>query len=390
MKKKIFVILSRIPYPLEKGDKLRAFHQLRELSKNNELIICAVSDTTAHKEAYNIIKEFGSFVYFFRIRKAGIVLRLLRAYFSFSGKPFQVAYFYHKGIHRKIEQLIDLHQPDHLFCQLIRTAEYARSCKLDKTIDYQDVFSTGLKRRMEIAPWYLKPVLRSEYKRVGRYEAFCFDLFDKKTIISRPDRDQIPHSRREEIHVIPNGVDSDFFKPLDREKRFDIIFSGNMAYPPNVNGAEYLIRKIMPLVWEQRSNARVVLAGATPSGRVKALASEKVSVTGWVEDIREYYAQSRIFVAPMQIGTGLQNKVLEAMAMQLPVITSSLANNALQAHDGKELLIGRNASEYARHILSLLSDYSLSKKYGEQGYRFVLANFNWASTSAMLEKVITA
>ncbi|MDR4987947.1 MAG: glycosyltransferase [Bacteroidales bacterium] len=388
MKKKIFVILSRIPYPLEKGDKLRAFHQLRELSKNNELIICAVSDIPVHKEAYNIIREFGSSVYFFRLRKAGIVLRLLRAFFS--DKPYQVAYFYHKGIHRKIEQLIELHQPDHLFCQLIRTAAYARHSSVDKTIDYQDVFSTGLKRRLDVAPWYLKPLLRSEHKRVSRYEAYAFDLFDKKTIISRPDRDNIPHPLREEIHVIPNGVDSDYFTPLDREKRFDIIFSGNMAYPPNVNGAEYLVKKIMPLVWEERSDTRVVLAGATPSGKVKALASEKVTVTGWVDDIREYYAQSRIFVAPMQIGTGLQNKVLEAMAMQLPSVTSPLANKALRALDGEQLLIGRNASEYARHILSLLSDSSLSKNLGEKGYRFVLENFNWASTSAMLEKVITA
>ncbi len=388
LKRKIFIILSRIPYPLEKGDKLRAFYQVRELAKLHELIICAISDIPPHPDARKILQEFSNDVYFFRISKAGIMLRLLKA--AFSKKPFQVAYFHHHGIQRKIESLIQTHHPDHVFCQLIRTAEYARNLGIDKTIDYQDVFSAGLKRRVSVSPWYKRPLLLTEYKRVSTYEGEVFEFFDKKTIISIPDRDNIQHPLRHEIVVIPNGVDTSFFKPVEREKKYDVVFTGNMAYPPNVNGAEYLVKQIMPLVWQKNPGIRVVIAGANPSSAIRSLASSSVTVTGWVDDIREYYASSRVFVAPMQIGTGLQNKVLEAMAMQLPCITSPLANEALMAKEGTEILIGRNAGEYAEQILSLLSDSQTMEQLSRNGYRFVLQSFNWESTTAQLEKVIIA
>ncbi len=387
MKKKIFIILSRIPYPLEKGDKLRAFYQIRELSKKHDLILCAINDEQPHPDAINILQKFCSFLYLFRIRKGDIFLRLIKTIFS--TQPFQVAYFHKKSIHKQIDQLLEKHNPDHIFCQLIRTSEYAQNSNIDKTIDYQDVFSAGLKRRLDIAPWYRRMLLRTEYHRVLRYEAYVFDRFDKRTIISLPDRDKIPHPSREQITVIPNGVDTVFYKPLHKEKRYDIIFTGNMGYPPNINGAEFLVKEIMPLVWVKRPDTKVAIVGANPSARVKNLGSSKVLITGWVDDIRDYYASSKVFIAPMRIGTGLQNKVLEAMAMQIPCITSPLANEALGAREGDEIMVGNNAGLYAQHVLSLLSSSEERKQLGMKGYNFVLQHFNWESTTAKLEKVIT-
>lgn len=373
---------------MEKGDKLRAFYQIRELSKHHHLVICALSDAALHPEAYNVLKSYSKSLYFFRLHKAGIFLRLVCAIFSCM--PFQVAYFTNRRIKKNIQSLIVKHQPDHIYCQLIRTAEYVRKTDIDKTIDYQDVISGGLKRRLNISPWYMRPLLMAEYNRVVRYENKVFDRFDKRTIISYPDREMIPHPQRKMIVVIPNGVDTEYFKPVSAEKVYDIVFTGNMAYPPNINGAEYLVREIMPRVWASLPEVKVAIAGATPTARVKALASERVTITGWVDDIREYYARSVVFVAPMLIGTGLQNKVLEAMAMQLPCITSPLANNALNAKEGSEILIGRNAREYSQHILSLLKNSELRDRLKYKGYHFVLQNFNWESTSKTLEAVITA
>ncbi len=307
----------------------------------------------------------------------------------YTGKPFQAAYFFNRRINRDIALLIEKHRPDHIFCQLIRTAEYARNIDIDKTIDYQDVFSEGLKRRLRFSPWYLRPLLKSEYNRVKKYEYRVFDLFDKKTIISYPDLERIPHPGRNSIEVVPNGVDTDFFRPDSRDKEFEVLFTGNMAYPPNVDGAEFLVRDIMPIVWRQIPDARVAIAGAYPAARVRALAGKNVTVTGWVDDIREYYWKSRIFIAPMRIGTGLQNKVLEAMATGLPCITSPLANAALRAAPGKQVLIGSGPAEYAQHILSLLQDKKQGTSVGKEGYNFVLKGFNWESTSRKLESVIT-
>ena len=387
MKKKIFIVLSRVPFPLEKGDKLRAFHQIRELSKNHHLIVCALSDTGIHPDAYQTLKPYVSALYFFPLHKAGIYSRLVKAVFT--STPFQVAWFFSPRIKEKIHALIDHHQPDHLFCQLIRTAPYIQDRKEDKTIDYQDVFSAGLQRRRKVAPFYMRPLLQKEFKRVSKYENIIFNHFDKKTIISYPDREKIPHPRREEITVVPNGVDTGFFTPTGGEKHYDVVFTGNMAYPPNVRGAEYLVRQIMPLVWKSLPEARVAIAGASPVKQVRALASSKVEVTGWVDDIRDFYASSRVFVAPMQIGTGLQNKVLEAMAMKLPCVTSPLANHALRASEGEEVLIGHDTAEYAKHVLSLLKNKDLSVRLSENGHNFVLQHFNWEQTTKILQTVIT-
>ncbi len=381
-------MLSRIPYPLEKGDKLRAFYQIRELSKHHDLIICALHDAPPHPEAYNVLHAFSEHIYFFRLCRTGIVFRLIAALIS--NQPFQVAYFFNRRIYKKIHTLVARHKPHHIYCQLIRTAEYMRNIGIDKTLDYQDVFSAGLKRRMGVAPWYLKVLLKSEYLRVKRYEKKAFDFFDKHTIISYPDRELIPHHLNKKITVIPNGVDTDYFKPVKTNKTVDLIFSGNMGYPPNIDGAVYLVREIMPLVWKEDPGVRVAIVGATPAQQVRSLASDRVSVTGWVEDIRSQYGASKVFVAPMRIGTGLQNKVLEAMAMQLPCITSPLANKALNAINGKHLLIGRNTKEYAEHILSLLRNSDVRENLADNGYQFVLKKFNWQSNGKMLESVIVA
>jgi sugar transferase (PEP-CTERM/EpsH1 system associated) len=376
-----------VPYPLEKGDKLRAYYQIRELAKYHDLFLCALSDQPIHPQAEQKLLPFVKELRVFRFGKMAVAARLAANFFS--RRPFQVAYFYSKKIQKQINQYIEKTQPDFIYCQLIRTAEYLKDQAIDKTIDYQDVFSKGLDRRLQFAPWYMKIILKSEFSRVKNYEREVYDVFDNKTIISYPDRDLIPHPERDKIHVIPNGVDTDFFHPVEAVKDHDVIFSGNMGYPPNINGAEYLVHEIMPLVWAEKPDAKVIIAGANPSTKVRALASNKVLVTGWVDDIRLWYARAKVFVAPMQIGTGLQNKVLEAMAMKLPVVTSPLANQALWAKPGIELLIGNNPSHYAQQILSLLNDSNFSNKLSSNGLKFIIEQFQWSIICQRLEKIIT-
>jgi polysaccharide biosynthesis protein PslH len=386
LRKKIFFLLSRVPFPLEKGDKLRAYHQLRELSHTHDIILCALTDKPVHPQAREVLSAFATHVYFFPLGKAGIIFRLLINFFC--RRPFQVAYFFNKRIQRDIHKLIEKHQPDHLYCQLIRTAAYICDLPHHKTIDYQDAFSEGLRRRASVAPFYLKPLLYMEHRRVKRFESAVFEHFNEHTIISETDRASVCHPDRDRIHIIPNGVDTDYFSPRSCEKPYDLIFTGNMAYPPNVNGAVYLVKHIMPLVWKEVPEARLVLAGASPAYAVRALASEKVIVTGWVDDLRPWYCQSKVFIAPMQIGTGLQNKVLEAMAMELPCITSQLANRAIGAREGQEILIGKNTANFAQHILSLLYDLEFSKHLAISGNSFVTSHYQWSSVCRELEKVI--
>lgn len=383
---KIFILLPRIPYPIEKGDKLRAFNHIRFLSRNNQIILCALNDSRKHTDAYENLKPYCTDIYFFKLTRSSIFLNILSAFIS--GKPLQVGYFYNRRVKKKINKLIIKHQPDHIFCQLIRTAEYVKGITIPKTIDYQDVFSKGVQRRIQSAPFCLKPLFRLEYKRLLNYERDVFDQFDNKVIISRPDRELIPHPQKETIHIIPNGVDQDFFKPLKRAKKYDVIFTGNMGYPPNINASQFLVNAIMPLIWKKRPGTTLAIVGANPHQRVRSLASSKVSVTGWVDDIREYYAASTIFIAPMLIGTGLQNKLLEAMAMKIPGITTHLANGALKAKHASEIMIGDNAGELADHILQLLSNTELAETIAANGYAFVCHHYNWAEATRKLETIM--
>ena len=382
---KIFVLLPRIPWPLEKGDKLRAFNQIKQLAKNNEVILCALNTNQKAKkeDAFKALQPYCKSIIFIDISKYSILINLTKAFFK--RLPMQCGYFYNKKALKKIHNIIEKHKPDILFGQMIRVAEYLRHEKIKKVIDYQDVLSMGMKRRRDIAPFFLKPIFNMEYRRLKKYERDIFDDFDIKTIISKQDRDFIDHHKKEDILIVPNGVDHEYYSPQEQEKKYDIVFTGNMSYAPNINAAEHLAYQIMPLVWKYLPDAKLYIAGATPDPRVKKVASDNIIISGWLDDMRDAYAQSRIFIAPMRIGTGLQNKLLEAMSMKLPCITTPLANNPLGAEDNKEILVGNNEYELADHIITLLTDKEKAEYIAQNGYDFVHRVYDWEKATKIME-----
>jgi len=384
---RILVLLSRFPYPLVKGDKLRAFHHIKELAKKHEIILVALSDTKVEQKSITILSTYCSAIKVIRLPKWKIYCNLL-LHLLFTNKSLQVAYFYNKRAQKKINEYLIKYQPDHIYCQLIRVTEYVRKTNIKKTLDYMDALARGMERRVEDAPFYIKWFLKTEATRLKRYEHFIFNDFDNKIIISEQDRALIVHINNDEIKIVPNGVDYETYRIKESKKEFDLIFTGNMAYPPNVDSVVYLVNTIMPLVWEEKPAINLIIVGDQPSSKVLKLKSNKVIVTGWIEDMSAYYSKSNIFIAPMQIGTGLQNKLLEAMAMKLPCITSPLANNALGAIPNEHILIGSNEKEYTHHIINLIENKNLYMKIAENGYQFVTKNYTWEGSTAILENLI--
>ena len=382
---KIFVLLPRIPWPLEKGDKLRAYNQIKQLAKNNEIILCALNDDKKvdKQAAFQAMQPYCSSVNFIDLPKIGILFNVFRSYLI--GLPIQCGYFYSSKAKHKVHELIRHHKPDMLFGQLLRVAPYLHKVKIPKTIDYQDVFSMGMKRRAEIAGIFSRPFFEMEYNRLKKYERRVFDEFDVKTIISAPDRANIDHPQRKKILIVPNGVDHEYYKPMEMEKKYDIVFTGNMGYAPNVNAVEFLAYEIMPKVWERLPDAKLLIAGAQPDLKVKKVACDNIIVSGWVDDMREAYAQSRIFIAPMRIGTGLQNKLLEAMSMKIPCITTALANGSLHAVNGKEILVDNNSSDLAADIVYLLRRPDKAAELAEEGYNFVNRVYDWGAATKIME-----
>ena len=382
------VITSRFPYPLDKGDKLRAYHQINELAKECEVHLVSLSNKNIHEKDKNELEKICKSVSIYKLNKLQSVLSLFGALFN--KKPFQVALFYNKNIHKKIKKKTREINPNHIYCQLIRCAEYVKDeFDIPKTIDFMDVLSKGIERRISTSPFYLKKILETEAERLKIYENIMFEYFDNHAIISLQDQELIYHVKREEIAIIPNGIDTHFFSPDSKiKKKYTLLFNGNMQYQPNVKSAIYIVTHILPLVKEKIPGVSLLISGTSPTKEVQELASDAVTVSGWMDDIRDAYNQAIIFIAPMQIGTGLQNKLLEAMAMEMPCVTSKLANNALNAKTNDEILIGNSKEEYAELIIKLINDSSKREALGKNGQTYVRNNFNWeTSTKKLLESM---
>ena len=385
---KVMMILSRVPYPLEKGDKLRAFNQLKIISKHHEVILVCLNDQKTNPKAIEKLKPFCSEIHIIKLHKHLIAWNLFKGLFN--SKPFQVNYFYQKQAQNQLNKIIEQQLPAHIYVQLIRTAEYAKKYSfIPNTLDYMDAFSKGIERRIKHSIPGIRRIFIEEATRLKHYEADIFKYFDYKTIISEQDRELIEHPDHSEIDIVRNGVDFNYFTASEKEKKYDLVFTGNMAYPPNIQAAIYLEKEIMPIVRKVKPNTTLLIAGASPVNKVKALNNTLTTVSGWLPDIRDAYNESKIFIAPMQLGTGLQNKLLEAMSMQLPCITSTLANKALKAENNLEILIGNSTEEFAELIIQLIEDKDLQRKLALNGNIFVRENFNWESNCAVLLNHIT-
>lgn len=383
---RIYVLLPRFPFPLEKGDKLRAFHQLRVLSKKHEIHLCALNEGPLSAQQIEALRPYCASMMVVPLSGFERFFNLLRGLFS--SLPLQVAYFHNPRLAAMVREHIQTVKPDLVYCQLTRTAEVVRTLSgFQRVIDFQDAFAKGAERLMRHGPWLQRPIFALEFARLAKYEQLVFDDFDRHTVISAQDRDLLCILQREKVTVVPNGVDTDYFAPIDRPKDTDLIFTGNMGYAPNVRAAEVLVKEVLPIIKKSRKDTNLILAGARPSVQVKALAGQGVEVTGFVPDLREQYARARICVAPMQIGTGLQNKILESMGMGLPCITTSLANNAIGAEPGREVIIADSPQAMAQAVIDLLNDESKAQVLAEAGRTFVLKNFSWQAATAPLEQV---
>ncbi len=374
---KLLILTSRVPWPLDKGDKLRIYHQIRYLSEKFDVELIALSSEKENPDSKQELLKYCSKVHFINISKVNIILGVIRAYFK--GLPFQLGYFYNNGANKKIQNIISESKPDFLYGQLVRVAEYLRHYNIPKVLDLQDAFSEGLKRRYQKTKGPFKYILNYEYKRMLAYEQNELDAFNGLSIITKADKALLPASIQHKTEIVANGVDFDFFSPKNDIKKFSIVFTGNMGYPPNIMAANYLINDIMPLVWDKYPNAKVLLAGSSPHSSVLALANSRVEVSGWLNDIRDAYSQAEIFVAPMQIGTGLQNKLLEAMSMSIPCITSQLANKALKAIPGENIMIAEDNSpqEFADAIINFMENPEVMSYVSENASAFVKQNYDW-------------
>ncbi len=384
---KIVVLTSRIPYPLEKGDKLRIFHQIKHLSKTHEICLICLNESSDEIDT-SVLEELVTELHIIPLAKWKIPFRLIFAIFH--NLPFQVEYFLERKNKKKIEAIIQDFNPNHIYCQLIRTSEYVKNLfQFDKTLDYMDAFSAAAMRRAKTEKGFQKLFWKIENERVKKYERSIYDYFNQHSIITEQDRNLLAIPSNKKISIVPNGVDTGHFENSHISKKYDIVFAGNMNYPPNIAAAIFLVEEILPKLKSQFPNVTVLIAGANPSTEVQNLASDGVTVSGWMNDIREAYCESRVFVAPMFIGAGMQNKILEAMSSELPVITTTLAAEAFKEKNLSKVLEANSSFEFAKAIQYYLLNEGAQVSDGKKNRIYVEEKYSWKISNQKLEQCIS-
>lgn len=379
-RKKIAIILSRFPYPLDKGDKLRAFHQINYIARFYDIYLYCLSDEEVKTADLEQLTPLCKEISVQRLQKATILVQMIRALLT--GIPVQVGYFYSPKIKHQFQQAILDLKPDIVYCQLSRTAYYGKDLPFKKMIDLQDAFSTNYDRIQTsfrgLKKWF--------YKREGQ----CMKLFEKKmtvwfdacTIISAFDKEKIDCDPSC-ISVVSNGVDSIFFQPTKTEKKYDLLFSGNLSYLPNKNAVQFLAEKIAPKLVALKPGIRIHIAGAS-GDELKKYETTNLHVSGWLNDIREAYNETTLFVAPLFTGAGLQNKLLEAMSMGVPCIITPVTNASLLATENKHVLIANDADDFVQKIMKLLDDVSLQHQLSSNARKFIETNYTWNQANSIL------
>lgn len=384
---KILYLTSRLPWPLDKGDKLRAYHQIRQLSERHEVYLFSLTDKNPSSEDLEELRAITKDVKTYKLKTGVRLIRLLFALVS--RRPFQLHWFYQRSAQKALSRWMQQIEPDGIFCQLIRMAPYVQHAyHIPRILDYMDALSAGIARQSKLAPWHLRWLYAIEFQRLRSYEGVIFDYFDGKTIISEADRKLIFHPESKLIQVVPNGIDTSHFSPQIKGKSKTssrtVLFTGNMSYPPNVDAAIQLVNKIFPLL--KTENVKIVIAGTNPTPAIRRLRSNSVEVTGWIPDIRDAYTKADLFVAPLRIGTGQQNKILEAMSMQLPCVTTKHVLNGFpsQLDEQPPFIVADSPMKMAREIDGLFANPGRRNELGELSRNWVSKNCNWQNTTDIL------
>ena len=383
---KLVVLTSRFPYPLDKGDKVRSFHQIKELSKQFEIYLISISEEEVSDSQKQALTPYCKSIDVQLLPENKRYLNLLSGLFG--NMPWQVRYFYDQEIAKHIDMMIDEIQPDHIYVQLIRMAPYASNSTYPKSIDYMDAMGLNM-GLIGLSQLKRVPMLnKMELKKCVAYEQEVYPLFDRHYIISHRDRKAIIRSDEQEMSVVSNGVDTDFFSFSGRsEGGFDAGFVGNLGYVHNDKAAHYLIDEIMPLMAD---DFRILIAGARPSQWLNIKQRQNITISPYAEDIRDHYRQIKVLVAPIFSGSGQQNKILEAMALGIPCITTSFVNQSLGAEPGEEILIADDPRRFTGEMLALKTDKDLYTKLSYAGRQMVVDRFNWSAVTQPLIEGLTA
>ena len=308
--------------------------------------------------------------------------------------PLQAAYSHHPAAEHHLQTLATSGYFDILHLEHLRGAVLADGLKgLPIIFDSVDSITYLFEQARQHAPhWRQRLLAALDLARTRHYESQLPLRFAHTLVTSPIDKRafaQLNPATDSRISILPNGVDLDYFRPTATPRDpATILFSGKLSYHANLAAALFLAQSIMPLIWEKRPDARLILAGKDPAPTLHALTIDsRVTVTGYVPDLRPYFARATVAAAPLRYGAGVQNKVLEAMASGLPVVATPPVLGALQAEPGRHLLIGDAPQQLADHLITLIEQPALRQTLSEAARHYVEAHHDWATIARDLTAV---
>ncbi len=384
---RILLLTSRLPYPPYRGDKLKIFNLIKQLSKRgHEITLLSFISSKDELQYVTMLKEYCSEVKTIYLPVWKSILNCICNIPA--NKPFQVAYYKSKTFKRQIENEFESKQFDIVHVHLIRMAQYMKDFRIPRILDLTDAGSLYLERFLNTNKNIIyKLLLKTELTRLSKYEKIL-EYFNRCLVCSAVDKEfLLKNAPKAKIDLLYNGIDLDYFTNTQNVEREPnrIIFTGNMSYFPNSDGVHYFVKEIFPLIKKQIQDAKLYIVGKDPPPSILKLAQHDIIITGFVHDIKDYYLKSSVVIAPIRFGAGTLNKILEPMALGVPVVTSFIGVEGLPVETGRDILIADTPEDFANAVVKVLKDPDMQKRLSENAKNIVRSLYDWKIIAEQLE-----
>ena len=393
----ILFLSQRIPYPPNKGEKIRAFHFLKHLAQRHRVYLGCFVDDPADLAHVDVLDSLCAEVHAVPLTKSAGMTRALLGLAA--NRPITCAYYDNRELRSWVKGVLSTCQPEAAFVYSASMAQYlAQTHDGLQTVlmDFVDVDSDKWRQYAERKSWPMKAIYAREARRLLSHDREVAAWVSACTFVSEPEArlfQSLVPQLDSKIHALPNGVDVDYFAPQSLETPFSkvgphFVFTGTMDYWPNVDAVMWFAQDVFPKIRRERPGAEFYIVGANPLASVEALSSQRgVHVTGRVEDVRPYIGNADVVVAPMRVARGVQNKVLEGMSMGRPVVTTSQGIEGINAEPGLHYLLSNTADEFSVACLKALQT-DLAGPLESNSRQFILDNFTWDKSLSKLDELL--
>jgi sugar transferase (PEP-CTERM/EpsH1 system associated) len=389
---RIFYICRRVPFPPDRGDKIAAFNAIRHLAARHEVHVFCLGDGVRDLANISGLQAYAKSVSAAPVDEFTIKLRALAALVT--GQPLSVAALNESKLHDAIQKKFTELRPDLIIVYSCNMAQFAEHFpNVPRIMHFGDLDSLKWPQYAERSSIPLNWIYAIEARRLLGYERHIAQIFSHALVhteIEKHDFERLIPGIP--VAVVGNGVDLDYFRSAGEAKKpASMVFTGVMDYRPNIDAVVWFCDEILPIVQANIPAANFTICGSRPAPAVRRLAKRRgVRVTGWVADARPYLDRAEIFVAPLRMARGVQNKLLEALAMGLPCVASTAARSGTAVADGQGILATDEPREFARHVIDLLGDSDGRAEMARRARAAAVANYRWEVQLACLDQVIAA